>query len=561
MRDASQLPNHLPRCGEWIGALVTFPSYVTGEGEPYKPIAVMWLEPEADCIVDSQLVRPEEALPRAAGLFHLATRAPLAGEPRKPLRVRVADEALAHALRGSLGDVELVVAPTPEIDEVIASMTAHFAGRDREDAEHITYLGPDLEPADLAHLFRAVARLYRAQPWAKIPPDGFVAVECERLGIAEGALCIVGQQGESFGFSLFRSVEEAAQFWEAAASGERDKIPPHFMVVFDDRRELPDVLVRQIAQHGWEVAGPRAYPSFVAIDDELVARGLTLEEHVGMTGIVTALAELVEREPQLGHAWQTGERVGWSGRIETARGDVDVEVWAPLWVGGDAGASAANDDEPERWESVVDPDGVLDHDLFEDHFAALMARFEETPECTEESLPIAEMLVEYAAMQFGVTIVGLTPDEMKKLLFELIPNKVTIEAEAAPLIVATMRGLLTLAERELGSTTATKCLAQLGPSAVDRLARELADERNFGMAKKLFVQGRRAGYDMTSEAGISAFVASVNRSAGAPKPKGKRPAAQSKASRKPKRAATARAKAKPATKAKAKAASTPKKKR
>src|SRR5437762_3109959 len=101
------------RPDEWIGALVTFPSYVTGEGEPYRPTAVMWLEPESGLIVDSELVRPEQALSRAAGLFHLATREPKAGAPRVPQRLRVSDEVLASALRGSLGDVELVVAPTP----------------------------------------------------------------------------------------------------------------------------------------------------------------------------------------------------------------------------------------------------------------------------------------------------------------------------------------------------------------------------------------------------------------------------------------------------------------
>src|ERR1043165_474582 len=117
------------RPDEWIGALVSLASYVTDDDRPYRPTAVMWLETESGLVVDSELVRPEQALARAAGLFQLATREPKAGEPRVPRRLRVSDEALANALRGSVGDVELVVAPTPEMDEVEASMNEFMRRR------------------------------------------------------------------------------------------------------------------------------------------------------------------------------------------------------------------------------------------------------------------------------------------------------------------------------------------------------------------------------------------------------------------------------------------------
>src|SRR4051812_2888103 len=120
------------RTGEWIGALVALPSYVTGEGEPYRPTAVMWLEPDSGVVVDTELVRPEQALARAAGLFLHATREPMAGPPRVPNRLRVSDPALAAALRGSIGDVELVVAATPEVDDVVASLRAHLEERNAQ---------------------------------------------------------------------------------------------------------------------------------------------------------------------------------------------------------------------------------------------------------------------------------------------------------------------------------------------------------------------------------------------------------------------------------------------
>lgn len=547
MSDATSMPS-LPRCGEWIGALVTFPSYVTGEGAPFKPTAVMWLEPETGWIVDSQLVRPEEALPRAAGLFHLATREPQAGDPRKPARVRVSDEVLAHALRGSLGDTEVIVAPTPEVDDVVASLTAHLEQRDRDDAESATYLGPDLEPADVASVFGAAAQLYRAQPWQSVPADSFISVTCDRLGITDGALCVVGQMGESFGFSLFRSIDDAKCFLDAVEAGERSGLPAHYLFTFDDHSELSAPLMREIEGHGWEVAGPRAYPTFVHVDEQLVARGMTPDEHAGMAAVASALAELVETEPALDTAWETDERIEYSAVVETARGEIRVTVAAPLWLG--ESSSPEFEGAPECWSAVLDPDGELDYEMFEAHFDALMSRFEAAPEASEEKLPIAEMLVEHTAMAFGATIVGLSPPEVEQLLFAILPNQVAIDADAAPLIIETMRGLLTFAERELGSITAAAGQAVLGPDAVTRLARELADERNFGVAKSLLVQGAREGYDMTSEAGIAAFVAAMDQRSSGGRKRAATPTARAKSAAKPKAKAKAKSVAKPKVKAK-----------
>jgi hypothetical protein len=268
-----------------------------------------------------------------------------------------------------------------------------------------------------------------------------------------------------------------------------------------------------------------------------------------MTAIANALAELVARTPRLAEAWLTGERVGWSGSLETPAGDVDVKLWAPLWLGHEHAGSAYSDEEPEKWESLVDEDGMLDEDLFEDHFNALMTRFEASAESSEEVLAIAEMLVEHTAMEFGATIVSLSPEEMSEVLFKAVPARVTIDPGAAPVIIATMRALLAFAERELGSTTAAECLAALSPSSADRLARELADERNFGEAKSLYLQGARAGYDMTSERGIAAFIDSLGPAALGAKKKAKAPKAKaSKAKASKAKAPKAKTKTKTKTK-------------
>jgi len=499
----------------------------------------MWLESSSGLIVDSQLVRPEEALPRAAGLFHLATREPHVGEPRMPRRVRVSDEALAHALRGLVGDVEVVLAATPEIDEVVAALHDRFARGSREDGEddegdeeeggERTYIGPDMQASDVGRMFAAAARLYRAQPWKVIPPDAFVSVRCEQMGIDEGALCVVGQMGESFGFSLMRTIEDAQAFVDAADAHERGEdvteMAAHWMFMFDDRRELPEELVREIVDERWEVAGPRAYPACVAVDADLVSRGLTRSELDGITAVLTALAELVETEgEEVMDAWEGGESLEHETTVSTPHGDVTVVIGAPLWldehgpddveVKVDIGSSGEGDvtgdvgeidEAAARVTSLVAEDGNFDEDLFDAHRDAFIDLFLATVESADDWLDVAETLVDYAAAHLGTTFVGMTPAQMNELLFEVLPANLNAGPEVADEIVQGMRALLLVADGACGSQTASQCLAVLDDTTVPRLAKELGNTAKFGRTKRMFIAGAEAGYDLTTEAGLLAW--------------------------------------------------------
>jgi hypothetical protein len=50
--------------------MISLPRYVSGDGPPYRPAAVIWLELESGLIVGMEAMRPEAALGRAAELFH-----------------------------------------------------------------------------------------------------------------------------------------------------------------------------------------------------------------------------------------------------------------------------------------------------------------------------------------------------------------------------------------------------------------------------------------------------------------------------------------------------------
>jgi hypothetical protein len=93
---------------EWVGGRFAPPFFVTDAEKPYRAQVALWLELTGPAGADGALGRALNA----------ALERPLIGSPRRPERIRVADQSLADEVRAVLGDeVPIRVAPTPELDE------------------------------------------------------------------------------------------------------------------------------------------------------------------------------------------------------------------------------------------------------------------------------------------------------------------------------------------------------------------------------------------------------------------------------------------------------------
>ena len=329
-------------------------------------------EPETDLVVDIHLT--SRALSDAPELFERVAEQPKAGPPRRPRRVRVADPVLADALRGRIGEVEVVVGDISAAQEALVSLAQHIAEHDE---------ATDIAPDAWARHFAAAARLYRAAPWKVIPTDTWLAVECEQLGISAGALTVVGQAGESLGFALCRTADDAIAWLDAGERRERGEpveLPLCYMLGFDHEAEIDPDDLAEIANQRWEIAGPSAVPRLTVVEGDGEGRLPTRDELAGVTAIIEALCTLVEDEPDLDEAWE-GEPV----EIEV---DVDgrrVRLAAPLEL----------------------PVAVR---------AAVMTRLAAREEIPDEVLAAAEMLVEFAGQYHGTSFSRIGTDGLRALL-------------------------------------------------------------------------------------------------------------------------------------------------
>ena len=99
--------------------------------------------------------------------------------------------------------------------------------------------------------------------------------------------------------------------------------------------------------------------------------------------------------------------------------------------------------------------------------------------------------------------------ELDEILFELVPRKVSVAASAAGEIVAECQAFFAFLKRELSLRQADACLRVLGAGAVKKLEAALSDPRNFGMAKSLVMAGADAGFDVSSQEGVEAWMREI----------------------------------------------------
>lgn len=292
---------------EWVGGLVRVPAYVAGDNEPYRPEVLFWMDAEG-AVLGSKVAKPGALLEIAAASLQRTMERPVFGQPRAPLRLRVASRELARTLQDAFPMLEIVFAPTPEIDAFVNLMRERF---DADAAREQSYLSSGHSTEAMASFFHAAAELYRAEPWQNVPSDQHLfSVTIEELELKNAVLSVIGQLGESTGLLLFANRADFDAYFRALTSivnGEEPELPPHLALHFERGAELATTSRKEILRHQWEVAGAEAHPWLMAMDEDLVARAPTSRELTLMDALCRALTlTLTERLPSFLAAWSGG---------------------------------------------------------------------------------------------------------------------------------------------------------------------------------------------------------------------------------------------------------------
>ncbi|HKB48456.1 MAG TPA: hypothetical protein VKC57_12210, partial [Ktedonobacterales bacterium] len=135
----------------------------------------------------------------------------------------------------------------------------------------------------------------------------------------------------------------------------------------------------------------------------------------------------------------------------------------------------------------------------------------------------AETFMEYGLGYLGVTPADMTPEDVRAVLFDLFPRKVSAEPGSAQEIVGELRAFWHFLGRAFALPNAAACARVLDSKAARTLEQAMANPANFGMAKALVMQGAARGFDMTTEEGLNAWMTTYNAEVVAQREAGRAP--------------------------------------
>jgi hypothetical protein len=228
--------------------------------------------------------------------------------------VRVRHAAVAAALRDAAlpGAPRVTVSPLRDLDAAASHLISHLIGApvDRPVAASSpeTWTAWGLGRPAVADLFRAAAAFHRAAPWRELQNEDVLQFASPSGGA--WTVCVMGAGGQQFGVVLY---EDADDFRRLIEVGEpRKKLHAMRSAVlslsFDRRADLPPRMRKEILAAGWEIAGPDAYPSLIAINTP--GGGVTAAQGAELTVALRAVPAFVYQFQDELRNWM-GERLEW----------------------------------------------------------------------------------------------------------------------------------------------------------------------------------------------------------------------------------------------------------
>ncbi len=166
-------------------------------------------------------------------------------------------------------------------------------------------------------------------------------------------------------------------------------------------------------------------------------------------------------------------------------------------------------------QRVVDRDGMPRERIANQYKEQLIQLFEQSPEgqtLQDENIEPgwASMMLDFGLDYLGKTPPQMSPGDLREILFDLFPRKVSAEADEAPDIIRELQLFWQFLQREFHLENAAACLKVLDNRATRELKEEMSNPANFGIAKSFVMMGQQRGFDMTSEEDMNAWMATYN---------------------------------------------------
>ena len=257
----------------WEGGSIKLPFWITEEkASPYRPIVEIWADQRSGAVIYYNLEPHMPSPEKFANTLLKAMTKPLVGPPRRPRRLRVADETAASLLREKMAELGIDVEQVAQcklVEKISAELSKNMGQQDDGDQLPGLINVPGVAPDRAEAFFCAAATFYEQAPWRFLSDGEPLEVSCSAFSQSPLHLIIMGSGGREFGLGLFYEAEDLKKLYRAGGHFDLVRNPMHTAsVLFSDPTFVSVEEIDAIEAHQWPIASPHAYPHMFQIVPE-----------------------------------------------------------------------------------------------------------------------------------------------------------------------------------------------------------------------------------------------------------------------------------------------------
>jgi tetratricopeptide (TPR) repeat protein len=279
----------------WQADFRPLPSWIKEKGERYQPWIVMVTSRTDDLILTQEMTVESPSSALIWDTLAIAMERPASGDPHRPVELHVAQNERWDELRPHLEEIGITCVPTDELDQldfVFESLSKHLTKDERPGLLEM----PGINPEQVAGLYRAAAGFYQRAPWRKLGYETAIKVECDKFESSPWYAVVMGQSGLTFGVSLYEDLDILRRIWSDRITEEENaRETVALTLLFGDETEISVLDLEAVRKHGWDVAGPEAYPLIVRKERGMTIRPPLAWELELMEGCLRAIPAFIAR--------------------------------------------------------------------------------------------------------------------------------------------------------------------------------------------------------------------------------------------------------------------------
>ena len=281
----------------WQADIRQVPHWIRVAGEPIRPWVLLVTSATHDQVLMYGLSDDEPEPDELWDTLARAIKKPMSGEPHRPSLLEFLPDGPVETLVPQIEALGIICEAAEDLDQlstVFESLAEHMAGSGPPGLLEM----PGIEPPHVAGFYHAAASYYRRAPWRTFGDDEAIKIECSQFQSGPWYGVIMGQSGVTIGLALYDDLNVLRQLWDDDLSDEdnaRETVA--LAVTFDDETEVSARDLEASREHGWEIAGPDAYPSIYRKERGMSIRPPLAWELQLMEACLRSLPKFVTRNP------------------------------------------------------------------------------------------------------------------------------------------------------------------------------------------------------------------------------------------------------------------------